>query len=260
MEQLLEIMRRLRDPDNGCPWDLKQTFRSIVPHTLEEAYEVADVIERGELDRLSDELGDLLFQVVFYAQLAEEQGLFSFADVEQAISDKLIRRHPHVFGEEKVADADEQTRAWEQHKQRERQARHSAGQAGVLHDVPLNLPALVRAAKLQRRVAHVGLDWQDVAGVFARVAEELGELNEAVASHADQAVVEAEVGDLLFSCVNLSRHLGIDPERALRTGNQKFERRVNYIESTLEAEGRAMNEADEAELDRLWEAAKRAGL
>lgn len=255
--RLLEIMRRLRDPDGGCPWDIAQDFRSIAPYTLEEAYEVVDAIERDRPDALCDELGDLLFQVVFHARMAEERGWFGFAQVAAAIANKLERRHPHVFGDVEIADADAQTQAWEAHKHSERIGQ---GQRGILDGVPQALPALTRAAKLQKRAARIGLDWPDTQGIFAKLGEEIAEIGAARAA-GDADALTAEAGDLLFTCVNLARHLGVDPETALRGANARFEARVGYIESALRPSGgTAITGVDPAELDRLWEAAKRAGL
>lgn len=255
---LLDIMARLRDPDGGCPWDLAQDFASVAPYTIEEAYEVLDAIEQGEPAALCDELGDLLFQVVFHARMAEERGWFDFDDVVAAISDKLVRRHLHVFGDVQVEDAEQQTAAWEAHKAAEREARGEAGQTGALAGVPRALPALTRAAKLQRRVARLGLDWPDWRGVLDKVREELAELEDEVEQGGEG--LEGEIGDLLFSCVNLARHLGVDAEAALRGANGKFERRVAWLEARLAEQGRSLQAADAAELDALWEAAKDAGL
>lgn len=250
---LLEIMRRLRDPDNGCPWDLEQNFASIVPHTLEEAYEVADCIERDDIAALPGELGDLLFQVVFYAALGCEQERFDFTDVVQSISDKLIERHPHVFGAGQIGSAAEQTSAWEDRKAAERAARKKSA---TLDDVPLGLPALTRARKLQLRASRVGFDWDDVAEVKMKVLEELDELDEAVEQGARAAIAE-EMGDLLFACVNWARHLDVDPESALRAASRKFERRFGFVEASLAGEGRALTQASLAEMDALWDEAKR---
>lgn len=251
IDDLLAIMARLRDPQSGCPWDLAQDFATIVPHTLEEAHEVADAIERRQFDRLPDELGDLLFQVVFYARLGSERGWFDFADVVESICGKLIGRHPHVFAGEATADAGSQSRRWEAMKAEERAAR---GEAGVLDGIALSLPALSRAAKLQRRAARVGFDWSDVAPVYEKLAEEIGELR--AASTADER--EAELGDLLFVCVNLARHLDIDPEAALRRANGRFERRFRYIETGLRERGSDPSAASLEQMDQLWEEAKRA--
>jgi len=252
IEKLLEIMDRLRDPKRGCPWDLKQDFGSIAPHTLEEAYEVADAIERGDLPSLRDELGDLLFQVAFHARLASEQAAFTFDDVVEAICDKLTRRHPHVFGDALVADAEEQTRAWERMKREERAAR---GEAGALADVPAALPALTRAQKLGARAAAAGFDWPDAAGPRAKIDEELAELDRARGS-SDPGPREAELGDLLFSVVNLARHLDINPEMALRRANDRFARRYRHVELELARLGEAAGSASPQLLDRLWTAAK----
>jgi MazG family protein len=252
IERLLAIMARLRDPERGCPWDLEQDFRSIAPHTLEEAYEVADAIEQGDLARLRDELGDLLFQVAFHAQIAGERGAFAFDDVVDAICDKLTRRHPHVFGDAVVADAAHQTEAWERMKREERAAR---GEAGALADVPVTLPALTRARKLGARAAQAGFDWPDGAGPRAKIDEELAELDAALVSP-DPAPRERELGDLLFSAVNLSRHLGVDPEAALRRANDRFARRYRHVELALESLGQPAGSAPPELLDRLWTAAK----
>jgi MazG family protein len=254
IDRLLEIMARLRDPEHGCPWDREQTWGSIVPHTIEEAYEIADAVERGDVGHVRDELGDLLFQVVFQSRIAEEQGLFRFDDVVDAISDKLERRHPHVFGDATIGNAAEQTAAWEEHKAAERRAK--GGAAGALDGVTLGLPALVRAAKLGRRAAQVGFDWPDVAGVMEKVREEINELQQAVAAGESEHVRE-EVGDLLFSVAQLARHLDIDPEGALRDAGGKFERRFRRIEASLAEEGRTAADAGMAELEALWARAKR---
>jgi MazG family protein len=250
LAELLAIMARLRDRERGCPWDLEQTFATIAPYTIEEAYEVADAIERNDLGDLKDELGDLLFQVVFHARMAEEAGAFDFAAVAAAICAKMLRRHPHVFGDGEVADSAEQTQRWEQIKRAERGAR-----SGVLDDVPAGLPALTRAAKLGKRAAIVGFDWPDVAGVRAKVAEELGELDAAAAS-GDAAAVAAEMGDLLFSIANWCRHLDLDPESCLRGANARFARRFRSVESAVATSGRSWAEHDAAALDALWRRAK----
>jgi nucleoside triphosphate diphosphatase len=252
IERLLDIMARLREPVRGCPWDLQQDFRTIAPHTLEEAYEVADAIEQGDLGKLRDELGDLLFQVAFHSRLASEQGAFEFADVVDAICDKLTRRHPHVFGDAVVADAAAQTEAWERMKRQERAAR---GDAGALADVPVALPALTRARKLGARAAQAGFDWPDATGPRAKVDEELAELD-AVRGGPDPAALEAEVGDLLFSVVNLARHLQVDPEAALRRANDRFARRYRHVEQALQHLGQPAGSAAPELLDRLWAAAK----
>jgi MazG family protein len=254
IERLLEIMIRLRDPVAGCPWDLQQDFRSIAPHTLEEAYEVADAIERSDLPALRDELGDLLFQVAFHSQLASERGAFAFDDVVEAICDKLTRRHPHVFGGAPVADAAQQSRLWESFKAGEREA---SGQGkGALAGVPLALPALSRARKLGRRAADAGFDWPDAGGPRAKIDEELAELDIVVDTGGNAGRLEAELGDLLFSVVNLARHLDVDSETALRRANERFERRYAHLEQALAALGVAPGSAGPELLDRLWVAAK----
>lgn len=254
IERLLEIMARLRAPD-GCPWDRAQDFRSIAPYTIEEACEVADAIEKGDMEGLRQELGDLLLQVVYHARMAEEAGAFGFAEVVRAISDKMLRRHPHVFGTEPggaPAPADEVD--WEAMKSAEREAA-GARRESVLDDVPAALPALGRALKLTRRAATVGFDWTDPGDVLAKVAEETGELA-AEAEHADQDRIEEEYGDLLFVLANLARHLRVDPEAALRRANAKFERRFREVETRLHAQGREPAEAGLAEMDALWDRIK----
>lgn len=256
IERLFEIMRRLRAPAGGCPWDRAQTFETLVKHTLEEAHEVADAIERGALDELPGELGDLLFQIVFYCQIATEQGRFGFGDVAAALAAKLERRHPHVFGDEPAGDAAAQARRWERVKAAERRAGPSSG--GELGDVPRALPALVRAGKLQARAARVGFDWTEPAPVFAKLDEEVAELRAAHEAGLGAAALEDELGDVLFSCVNLARHLGLDAEGAARAACRKFERRFRHLEEALAREGRAVADAGPEELDRLWGAAKAA--
>lgn len=255
VERLIELMARLRAPEDGCPWDREQTFETVAPYTVEEAYEVADAIDHGDMAELKAELGDLLFQVVFHARMAEEAGAFAFGDVVAAVVDKMTRRHPHVFGDAEVRDAEDQTRAWEAQKAAERAEK---GPASVLDGVARSLPALSRAEKVQKRVARVGFDWPDAAGVLDKLEEELGELREAVAG-GRTAEVQAELGDLLFTCVNLARHVDTDPERALRRANDRFEGRFRQVEAGLRAEGREPGDADLAELDARWEAVKRQG-
>ena len=251
LAELLDIMARLRDREEGCPWDLEQNFATIAPYTIEEAYEVADAIERSDLGDLKDELGDLLFQVVFHARMAEETGAFAFGDVARAICDKMLRRHPHVFGDHAVADSAEQTKRWEDIK---REERGESGQ-GVLDDVPVGLPALTRAVKLGKRAATVGFDWADVAGVRAKVDEELAELDAAAAGgRADE--IAAEMGDLLFSVANWCRHLRLDPETCLRSANERFTRRFRAVEGEVTASGRPWSSHDAAALDALWRRAK----
>lgn len=251
--RLLEIMARLRDRERGCPWDLEQTFATIAPYTIEEAYEVADAIERNDLGELKDELGDLLFQVVFHARMAEETGAFAFDDVARAICDKMLRRHPHVFGDQKVAGSAEQTKRWEEIKREERGAADPS--ASVLDDVPVGLPALTRAMKLGKRAATVGFDWPDVSGVRAKVDEELAELDAATAS-SDRGEIAAEMGDVLFSLANWCRHLQLDPETCLRSANERFARRFRSVERAVASDGRSWPDYDAAALDDLWRRAK----
>ena len=255
VDRLNAIMARLRDPVGGCPWDVEQTFRTIAPYTLEEAYEVADAIERGDWDELKSELGDLLFQVVFHARMAEEQGLFAFDDVANAIADKLERRHPHVFGDEAAKpDGAAQKARWEDIKAAERAAK---AQHGVLDDVPVGLPALARAAKLTKRAARVGFDWPSTAEVLDKLDEEVAELKAEIAA-GDLDKARGELGDLLFVMANLARKLGVDPEDALRGTNAKFVRRFAFIEAELAKDGRSPEQSDLAEMDALWNAAKAA--
>jgi MazG family protein len=252
IEDLLELMARLRDRDTGCPWDKAQTYESIVPHTIEEAYEVADAITRGDRAELKDELGDLLFQIVFYSQLAREEGAFTFADVAKSITEKMTRRHPHVFGDTVYSDVAEQSRAWERLKEAER----DIGRTSVLGGIPLALPAMTRALKLQRKAARVGFDWGNALGVLPKIEEELEEVRAEILAGADRERLQQEVGDLLFACVNLARHLNIDPEAATRGTNAKFERRFRLIEAWLAEAGSNPERASLAEMDALWERAK----
>jgi ATP diphosphatase len=254
LTRLLDIMARLRDRAAGCPWDLEQTFATIAPYTIEEAYEVADAIERGDLAELKDELGDLLFQVVFHARMAEEIGAFDFAAVAEAICSKMLRRHPHVFADQRVADSVEQTKRWDEIKRTERAA---APPAGLLADVPVALPALTRAVKLGKRAATVRFDWPDVAGVRAKVDEEIGELDAAIAS-GDRAAMEAEMGDVLFSVANWCRRLGLEPESCLRGANARFARRFGAVEAAVAASGQGWDAHDAEALDALWRLAKDA--
>jgi MazG family protein len=253
VERLLAIMARLRDPGRGCPWDREQTWATIAPHTIEEAYELADAVSRGDAAHVRDELGDLLFQVVFQARIAEEQQLFRFDDVVDSISDKLERRHPHVFGDASIGSTAEQTAAWERHKTEERMAR--GGQGGALDGVTLGLPALMRSAKLGQRAARVGFDWPETAGVLDKIREELDELQHAVAKGEPEHVRE-ELGDLLFSVAQLARHLRVDPEGALRDAGEKFERRFRQMEARLAEQGRSPASASAMELEALWAQAK----
>jgi ATP diphosphatase len=251
--ELLAIMRRLRDPERGCPWDREQSFATIAPYTIEEAYEVAGAIEECDWPSLKEELGDLLLQVVFHAQMAEEQELFDFASVARAISDKMLRRHPHVFADAAGIDtATAQTAAWEEHKARERAGKGT----GLLEDVAPALPALLRALKLQSRAATVGFDWDSAPKVVEKIAEEAGEIVEAQSSGAGTEKISEEIGDLLFAVANLARHLGVDPEAALRSTNTKFVRRFGEIEAALAKQDRALQDASLAEMESLWQAAK----
>ena len=255
IDRLNAIMARLRAPVGGCPWDVEQTFETIAPYTLEEAYEVADAIERKDWTELKSELGDLLFQVVFHARMAEEQGLFVFDDVANAIADKLERRHPHVFGDEAAkADGVAQKARWEDIKAAERKAK---AQHGVLDDVPVGLPALARAAKLTKRAARVGFDWPSTDEVFDKLHEEVAELRAEIAA-GDLDKAKGEVGDLLFVVTNLARKLGVEPEDALRGSNAKFVRRFGFIEAELARAGKTPEQSDLAEMDGLWNAAKAA--
>lgn len=255
IERLLQIMRRLRDPDSGCPWDIEQDFSSIAPYTIEEAYEVADAIDRAAWDEMEGELGDLLLQTVYHTQMGEESGHFTFQSVVRAISDKMVARHPHVFGDQsRDKSAEQQTRDWEAIKAAERAGK---AQAGALDGVAANLPALLRAYKLQKRAARVGFDWPDASHVLAKITEEAAELTEAQAT-ADQDGIEEEFGDLLFVMANLARHLNIEPEAALRRANAKFIRRFEGVEDRLRAAGKTPQDSDLAEMDALWDAVKAA--
>jgi len=255
LPRLLEIMRRLRDPETGCPWDIEQDFASIAPYTIEEAYEVADAIEREAWDELQGELGDLLLQTVYHTQMGEERGLFTFQTVADAISDKMVARHPHVFGDDSNdKSAEQQTRDWETVKAAERAARAAHG---VLDDVAIGLPALTRAVKLQKRAARVGFDWPDAVHVIDKIAEEARELVEARET-LPQAEIEEEFGDMLFVIANLARHLKVDPESALRAANQKFTRRFHAIEVALASQDKRPEDSTLEEMDELWDAAKAA--
>ncbi len=248
--RLLAIMRRLRDPDGGCPWDLEQDFRSIAPYTIEEAYEVADAIAREDPSALKEELGDLLLQVVYHSRMAEERGWFDFREVAEAVSDKMVRRHPHVFGNRRIADAGEQRRHWEELK-----AQEQAATSSLLDGLPRALPALLRARKLQERAARVGFDWPDAHGVLAKVEEELGELRRALAEE-DRLAARRELGDLLFSLVNLARWLEVDAEDALREANRRFEQRFRTMEELARTRGTKLSALDAQGLESLWQEAK----
>ena len=257
IDRLMEIMTALRDPESGCPWDLAQDFHSIAPYTIEEAYEVVEAIERGHLDDLRDELGDLLFHIVFYAHLAQERGLWAFQEVAQSAAAKLIRRHPHVFGGEKVHDTETQTQAWEARKAEERKARaESEGRNPSILDGIGALPGLLKARKLQCRAARVGFDWPRIDPVLDKVCGEIGEIREVLSQDGPTEALEHELGDLLFACVNLARHAGVEPEAALRGANRRFERRFRHVESVLGHRKGGLESASPAEMDQAWEQAK----
>ncbi len=262
IDRLVAVMAKLRDPDGGCPWDLEQDFATIAPYTIEEAYEVADAIARGSMPGLRDELGDLLLQVVFHARMAQEDGHFDFEDVAGAIADKMIARHPHVFGSGDVDSAAAQTRAWEEQKAHERATAAAAEgrRPGALDGVALGLPALLRALKLQKRAARVGFDWKTAPPILDKIAEECAELAAECEAGGPPERLEHELGDLLFAVTNLARHLDIEPEGALRAANGRFERRFRFIEERLAARGSSAEEASLEEMDALWDAAKREGL
>jgi ATP diphosphatase len=253
MDRLLRIMATLRNPDGGCPWDLEQSFATIAPHTLEEAYEVVEAIEANDKAALKDELGDLLFQVVFYAQMAKEEGSFDFDQIAEAICDKMERRHPHVFGTAKRVDSENHITLWEEQKAAERAEKAATG---ALDGVSVALPALSRAVKLQKRASRVGFDWPGAEQVFDKLSEEIGELRDELVETPNQDRIAEEMGDILFVCANLARKLGVDPETALRGCNQKFERRFRHIETRLDAQGRRPDQASLSEMEELWGEAK----
>ena len=266
LSDLLYLMARLRDPEGGCPWDLQQDFASIVPHTLEEAYEVADAIEREDFAHLPSELGDLLFQVVYYSQLGQELQMFDFSTVVHSITEKLVRRHPHVFADGQLyaatqtsaVNSEQVKQRWEEIKQQERAEQAEPEQAvSVLADIPLNMPALSRALKIQKRASSVGFDWSSLPPVLAKVDEELQEVREALAS-GDQAAISEELGDLLFATVNVARHLKVNPETALRAANIKFSERLQAVEQQARQQGVALSDCTEAQLDVMWNLAKQA--
>ncbi|MEQ9607521.1 MAG: nucleoside triphosphate pyrophosphohydrolase [Kiloniellaceae bacterium] len=262
IDRLLAVMARLRDPAGGCPWDLEQSFATIAPYTIEEAYEVADAIEQNDMAALKDELGDLLLQVVFHARMAEEAGDFAFDDVAAAIADKMVSRHPHVFADQHAATPDDVKVTWESRKEAERAAkarRNGGGEAlSALDGVTAALPALLRAEKLQKRAARVGFDWPEVEQVFDKLDEELGEIRAEIVADGGHDRLEDEVGDLLFVVANLARHLKVDPETALRRANAKFERRFRAMEAALAAVGEQAGDQSLEDLEELWQAAKRA--
>jgi len=257
LARLLAVMAWLRDRQHGCPWDIDQTFRTIAPYTIEEAYEVADAIERDDMPALKEELGDLLLQVVYHSQMASETGAFRFEDVAAAIADKMVDRHPHVFGDLKIADADSQTVSWEARKAAERAKKGGEQTAGALDGVARALPALLRAEKIQKRAARVGFDWKAIGPVIDKIEEELGELRiEIEAGKTDPARVTDELGDVLFAVANLARHCKVDPEAALRSTNDKFEKRFRYVEQQLAIQGKKPAQATLEEMEALWQDAK----
>lgn len=254
IDRLIEIMARLRNPDGGCPWDLEQSFETIAPYTIEEAYEVSDAIDRGDMGDLKDELGDLLLQVVFHARMAEEERLFSFDDVAGAIADKMIRRHPHVFGDNDADNPEAVRASWEETKAAER--RQKGQDCSALEGVAVNLPALTRAEKLTKRAARVGFDWQNAKDIFAKIEEEIGELHHEIETQAPTERLEDELGDLLFCMANLARHLDIDPELALKNANNKFSKRFREMEKSFKNEGQSLADQNLEVMEARWQAAK----
>jgi nucleoside triphosphate diphosphatase len=257
MDRLVEIMATLRNPNGGCPWDVEQTFATIAPHTIEEAYEVADAIEQNDMDSLKDELGDLLFQSVFHAQMAKELNEFSFDDVVNGVIDKMIRRHPHVFGDQSIKTADEQTASWENIKATERETKLGAADESALAGLTSGLPALIRAEKLQKRAARVGFDWPEVAPVFDKLREETAELQVEIDTDGGKARLTDELGDMLFVCVNLARKLNIDAETALRGANFKFETRFRHMEGALKGKGRGLKGMELDAMEEVWRTTKK---
>ena len=258
IKTLLTIMTRLRDPKTGCPWDIEQNFKTILPYTIEEAYEVAQAIQESDMEALLDELGDLLLQVVFHAEMAREAGYFDFNDVAKGISEKMVRRHPHVFADSKISDADQQSLAWESQKAIERSAKAKKKNkpSSALDGVALALPSLVRAQKLQKRARRLGFDWQTTGPIIEKIAEELAEMEEARSDNRKSEDLNLECGDLLFSCVNLVRHLGVDAESALREANAKFEHRFRRLETLIADEDRQPDQMSLRELDVIWKRVK----
>lgn len=257
LSELLTIMARLRDPKTGCPWDVKQDFKSIVPHTIEEAYEVADCIERGDFSELKTELGDLLFQVIFYAQLGKEQGLFDFHDIVQGLNDKLIRRHPHIFAQQQNLTDEQIAQQWQAIKAQERIEKANNAPPSLWQDIPANLPSLSKAKKIQRRVAGLGFDWPSYHGALDKVAEEVDEVKEALAVDPYSAHSAEEVGDLLFATVNVARHIKRDPEQLLRAANDKFSVRFEKVQAYLTERGQSLDTATLEQMDAAWEAIKK---
>ena len=258
MKKLINIMKELRDPKNGCPWDIEQTFSTIAPYTIEEAYEVADAISRENMEDLKEELGDLLFQVVFHAQMAAENGAFDINDVVQSIVDKMIRRHPHVFADEQVENAEHQTRAWEAHKEAERgqKAQLEGDHASILDGVPLALPGLTQAVKLQKRAARVGFDWKSTHEIYDKIEEELAEVRHEVETNAAIERIEDEIGDLFFAVSNLARRLNVDPEATLRVSNAKFARRFRAMESIARQSQRNLNDMSLEDMETIYQQVK----
>ncbi|WP_343565146.1 nucleoside triphosphate pyrophosphohydrolase [Kiloniella sp. b19] len=262
IDRLLQLMRDLRDPEQGCPWDIEQTFQTIAPYTIEEAYEVADAIENGSMDDVKDELGDLLLQVVFHAQMAQDGGIFDFNDVAQAVTDKMVRRHPHIYAAADITTADQQEVSWEAIKAEERASKGLSGRSSLMDDVTVGLPASTRAVKLQKRAAKVGFDWDHLDPVVEKIREELDEVlaecpeNPAEANEEQRDRLEDEFGDLLFAVANLGRHLRIDPEKALRRTNAKFERRFRFVEQAFSERNADLKSASLEEMDREWDRAK----
>ena len=260
LNELLLIMEKLRTPETGCPWDLKQNFKSIAAYTIEEAYEVVDAIERDDMDDLKDELGDLLLQVVFHARMAEEAGLFNFDDVANAVSEKMIRRHPHVFGDEANKTADDVKNSWEEIKAEEKRTKTGDETTSLLDDIPNPLPGMSRAVKLQKRASRIGFDWPNMTQVFDKLEEELGELRTEINQNGSSERQLDEMGDVMFVIANLARHLKIDPEQAARAGNQKFTRRFNDMEAQAKTLNKDMHDLTLAELETMWQTAKGKGL
>ena len=256
LERLLQIMKSLRHPETGCPWDKEQTIDSIKGYTIEEAYEVVDAIERNDLDDLRDELGDLLFHIIFYSEMADEENHFKFLDVVKQANEKLERRHPHVFSELKVENSEQVKHIWEQIKHEERDKKRDE-HGYLLDDISTHMPAIMRARKLQKRAASVGFDWDDKAQILDKLEEELKELRQAITENENNDMIEEELGDFMFCCINLARHFRIDPELALRKTNEKFVKRFNYIEESLKKKNKSLSQASLEEMDMLWDEAKK---